>query len=127
MTSYICTGISIIWSVLFLVGLIIGFIELFSGTKSCQKGTQHKKTTHYNNSASNCGVVVGNQNYANQMYQQQFSQQFADELNREQMRIATEESLKSVTPFEMGGYDTTQGNSFNEPTFDPPMFDSFNW
>ena len=40
-------------------------------------------------------------------------QQQFDEMNRH----FTEESLKSVTPFEMGGYDMTQGNSWNNNDF----------
>ena len=38
-----------------------------------------------------------------------FQQQQFDQHNR----WAMEESRKSVTPFEMGGYDMTQGNSWN--------------
>lgn len=38
----------------------------------------------------------------------QFQQQQLDESRR-----VTGEGLKSVTPFEMGGYDMTQGNSWN--------------
>ena len=37
--------------------------------------------------------------------------------NDEMNRHFTEESLKSVTPFEMGGYDMTQGNSWNNNDF----------
>ena len=40
-------------------------------------------------------------------FQRNVQQQQFDEMNRH----FTEESLKSVTPFEMGGYDMTQGNS----------------
>lgn len=40
-------------------------------------------------------------------FQRDVQQQHFDEMNRH----FTEESLKSVTPFEMGGYDMTQGNS----------------
>lgn len=36
-----------------------------------------------------------------------------DQMNRQLQQWAMEESRKSVTPFEMGGYDLTQGNSFN--------------
>lgn len=46
-------------------------------------------------------------------FQQDVQQQQFDEMNRH----FTEESLKSVTPFEMGGYDMTQGNSWNNNDF----------
>lgn len=39
--------------------------------------------------------------------QRQQNQQFVD--------WSMEESMKSVTPFEQGGYDMDQGNSFNDP------------
>ena len=52
------------------------------------------------------------------MQQEQFvhSQQrdrFIQEQHHQQQEWMTEESIRSVTPFEMGGYDMTQGNSFN--------------
>ena len=40
-----------------------------------------------------------------------------DELYMQQQRFAeesTKEALKSVTPFEMGGYNLNQGNSWND-------------
>jgi len=46
-------------------------------------------------------------------FQRNVQQQQFDEVNRH----FTEESLKSVTPFEMGGYDMTQGNSWNNNDF----------
>ena len=46
-------------------------------------------------------------------FQRDVQQQHFDEKNRH----FTEESLKSVTPFEMGGYDMTQGNSWNNNDF----------
>ncbi|MBQ5315416.1 MAG: hypothetical protein J6J52_05300 [Oscillospiraceae bacterium] len=54
--------------------------------------------------------------YQNRLFQEQMNYQnqlFQDEMNRQFM----EESIKTVTPFEQGGYDMTQGNSFNEPSF----------
>lgn len=54
-------------------------------------------------------------NHFNQFnqFQRDVQQQQFDEMNRH----FTEESLKSVTPFEMGGYDMTQGNSWNNNDF----------
>lgn len=46
-------------------------------------------------------------------FQRDVQQQHFDEMNRH----FTEEPLKSVTPFEMGGYDMTQGNSWNNNDF----------
>ena len=46
-------------------------------------------------------------------FQRDMQQQQFDEMNRHCM----EESIKSVTPFEMGGYDMTQGNSWNNNDF----------
>ena len=46
-------------------------------------------------------------------FQRNVQQQQFDEMKRH----FTEESLKSVTPFEMGGYDMTQGNSWNNNDF----------
>lgn len=46
-------------------------------------------------------------------FQRNVQQQQFDEMNRH----FTEESLKSVTPFEMGGYDMIQGNSWNNNDF----------
>lgn len=42
---------------------------------------------------------------------------FQDEMNRQFMEYSMEECMKASTPFEQGGYDMTQGNSFNEPSF----------
>ena len=46
-------------------------------------------------------------------FQRDMQQQQFDEMSRHCM----EESIKSVTPFEMGGYDMTQGNSWNNNDF----------
>lgn len=43
-----------------------------------------------------------------------------EEMVRQENQQFMEESLKSVTPFEMSGYDMTQGNSFND--FNNGMF-----
>lgn len=51
---------------------------------------------------SNKKTVSGNHGF-DELYMQQ--QRFAEE--------STKEALKSVTPFEMGGYDLNQGNSWN--------------
>ncbi len=46
-----------------------------------------------------------------QRQQQEWAMQ---EMQRQQQEWAMQESMKAVTPFEMGGYDMTQGNSFNQ-------------
>lgn len=54
--------------------------------------------------------------YQNRLFQDEMNCQdqiFQDEMNRQFM----EESIKTVTPFEHGGYDMHNGNSFNEPSF----------
>lgn len=50
-----------------------------------------------------------------------FMEDNINEMNRQAMeqmemnqQFATQEAIKSVTPFEHGGYDMTQGNSFND-------------
>lgn len=47
------------------------------------------------------------------------NQRFMDEMQRQQHQQfvdwSMEESRKSVTPFESGGYDMNNGNSFNDP------------
>ena len=50
--------------------------------------------------------------YKNYMINEQ-SRLFMEQQQREHERWAMEESLKSVTPFEHGGYDMHNGNSFN--------------
>lgn len=52
---------------------------------------------------SNKKTVSGNHGF-DELYMQQ--QRFAEE--------STKEALKSVTPFEMGGYNLNQGNSWND-------------
>ena len=52
---------------------------------------------------SNKKTVSGNHGFE-ELYMLQ--QRFAEE--------STKEALKSVTPFEMGGYDLNQGNSWND-------------
>ena len=52
-----------------------------------------------------------------------------NQLQRQQLdesRRFTEEGLKSVTPFEMGGYDMTQGNSWNYDNNSSNDFGGFN-
>ena len=55
--------------------------------------------------------------YANKQLFDQQNQQLLDQQNQQmiaqQNQWFMEESLKSVTPWEMGGYDLNQGNSFN--------------
>lgn len=54
--------------------------------------------------------------YQNRLFQDEMNCQdqiFQGEMNRQFM----EESIKTVTPFEHGGYDMHNGNSFNEPSF----------
>lgn len=61
--------------------------------------------------------------YNHEAYDSQNEEQFRlfnEEMVRQQNQQFMEESLKSVTPFEMGGYDMTQGNSFND--FNNGMF-----
>ncbi|MBL4933283.1 hypothetical protein [Clostridium paridis] len=51
--------------------------------------------------------------FTDEMNRQQF-QEFQEEMNRQQFQNFERESLKQITPFEHGGYDMTQGNSFND-------------
>ena len=54
------------------------------------------------------------------MEQNMLNQQMIDQHMMEQSNWAADEARKMVTPFEMGGYDMTQGNSFNmSETFEP--------
>lgn len=59
------------------------------------------------------GLVTGGSSskhsYDDFEFQRECNQRQFDEHNR----WAMEEGRKSVTPFEMGGYDMTQGNSWN--------------
>ncbi len=48
------------------------------------------------------------------MEQNMLNQQMIDQHVMEQSNWAADEAMKMVTPFEMGGYDMTQGNSFND-------------
>ena len=58
--------------------------------------------------------------YQNQLFQDEMNCQdqiFQDEMNRQFIDYSLDESRKTVTPFEHGGYDMHHGNSFNEPSF----------
>lgn len=61
------------------------------------------------------------QNQLTQEQLNQLTQEQQNQLMQEQLlqhnQWAMEEARKSVTPFEMGGYDMTQGNSFNNNNF----------
>lgn len=46
-------------------------------------------------------------------------------LDTEHQKWAMDESIKSVTPFECGGYDMNNGNSFNDDFFTNPSDDLF--
>lgn len=60
------------------------------------------------------------QNEQARLIQEEQFRSFNEEMIRQQDQQFMEESLKSVTPFEMGRYDMTQGNSFND--FNNGMF-----
>lgn len=68
----------------------------------------------FTNSQSDCDVQQEQQRLFEEQ-QRLFQQQQNDEQNRQFMQHGMDESIKSVTPFEMGGYDMNQGNSFNDP------------
>ena len=59
--------------------------------------------------------------YSDQLFQQQMQENMHRENNdrfmRDMMNESMNESLKSVTPWEHGGYDMNQGNSFNDHSF----------
>ncbi len=58
---------------------------------------------------------IANQNY---MQQNRAHAQFVQQEQQRQFNNwAMEENCKSVTPFEMGGYEMNQGNSFNNNNF----------
>lgn len=66
-----------------------------------KKGIQRRGRYNYNNAH-----FMNNRNY-------NWNQAFMDEMNRQQNQFFMDECLKSVTPWEMGGYDMNNGNSFN--------------
>lgn len=59
----------------------------------------------------------GRYNYRNARYtgnrKYNWNKDLMDQMNRQQQQFFMEEGLKSVTPWEMGGYDMNCGNSFN--------------
>lgn len=65
-------------------------------------------------------VYDNHQNEQARLIQEDQFRSFNEEIIRQQDQQFMEESLKSVTPFEMGGYDMMQGNSFND--FNNGMF-----
>lgn len=92
-----------VFILIFMVGLIYTLIRDVGSSKS-PKGHEMDSSD------------ILNQQLTNQMNQQHM--QIIEEMNRQQheqlMNFSTEEAQKSVTPFEQGGYDMTQGNSFND-------------
>lgn len=56
-----------------------------------------------------------NQQQFQQFIQEQQFQQFMDEDVQRSIQWSVDEGMKSVTPFEHGGYDMNNGNSFNNP------------
>ena len=71
--------------------------------------------------------------HINDLLQDTIDQQLRDDLLRQQQELNrqfTEDSLANVTPFEMGGLDMNQGNSWNNldamDTFDDFNNDHFN-
>jgi hypothetical protein len=55
----------------------------------------------------------------NTQFNQQKDQSEWDD--HDQQQWAMDESIKSITPFEQGGYNLDQGNSFNEPHHHDPF------
>jgi hypothetical protein len=63
-------------------------------------------------------LLDGNKSYgrANNFRNKQFDY-MADEQNRQFNEWSMNETMKATTPFEQGGYDMNQGNSFNNNNF----------
>lgn len=88
--------IEFIATAIIIIAAIKLFIYLVGGETSSDFNSSFTK---YNN----------NNDYHNRFIQ--------DEMNRQFMEYSMEECMKASTPLEHGGYDMTQGNSFNEPSF----------
>lgn len=73
-----------------------------------------------------CGVLVIKESFEPNKKTVHGSQGF-DEFNTQQRfaEESTREALKSVTPFEMGGYDMNQGNSWNNNSNNCNNFNDF--
>ena len=70
-------------------------------------------------SAGNDGIFHSGDSmgYGDRLFQQQMQEDMHRENNDRFMSDMMNESQKSVTPWEHGGYDMNQGNSFNDHSF----------
>ena len=70
------------------------------------------KKTEFRNFLMSVGLrLVGNDKNVTDNYNANFNSDMQEEINRQNMEWAMEESRKAVTPFDMGGY--VQGDGFN--------------
>ena len=70
------------------------------------------KKTEFRNFLMSVGLrLVGNDKNVTDNYNANFNSDMQEEINRQNMELAMEESRKAVTPFDMGGY--VQGDGFN--------------
>lgn len=100
--------IEFIATAIIIIAAIKLFIYLVGGETSSDFDSSFTEYHHDDN------------DYQNRLFQEQMDYQnrlFQDEMNRQFMDYSMEECMKASTPFEHGGYDMTQGNSFNEPSF----------
>lgn len=102
--------------------VIIGVIKF---SKNTARASQRRKNNgFYSNNNWNFGQEQQrifeeqaqiHQQQIFQEQQRQCQQQQFDEQNRQFQQWSMDENMKAATPFEMGGYDMNQGNSFNNP------------
>lgn len=100
--------------IVFVIMILVGISLVVGGLEAVSVKTQSYNQCDYES--------YTNQNEEqfrlfNEEVQRQQSQQFVEEMQRQQDHQFIEESLKSVTPFELGGHDMMQGNSFNNGMF----------
>lgn len=91
-------------------GIIFIFSKVEASVKSMLMGSQGSfQDTNWMNKQQNEYFQKDFQDEFNRMQQEDSDRRFNEEMERD-----IQESLKTVTPWEHGGYDMTQGNSFND-------------
>lgn len=99
--------------VIILIFKIVNFFHKISRIKSRKVNSRRGHYTYNNSRYKNNMNHLNAQFFMDEMNRQN-NQLFMDEMNRQNDQFFMDECMKSVTPWEMGGYDMNFGNSFND-------------
>ena len=100
----------VLFFILFVALAVLSCADEASNKRGCSNQHPNMQFLHTMDQQNQMHQQLMNQQ--NQMHQQLMDQQ--NQMDQQFNQWAMDESIKSVTPFEMGGYDMSCGNSFND-------------